>query len=282
MVSGFRRSAAGPNRLEGGWRALLRNWKRALALVFGVSPGVYNEGMAETQRTGQQNDSEGPVKKRPRGRPFTKNDSRLRQNLEAARRTGSTMSTGMIMGIVEEEAAQGAVPAGDGVPQQLADMRHVYERPAREDRTPGQKTCRKWLKDDLPGFMARKTGLEAKLLASGGRPSPPALGVGADLLAALGKDVVVLAVEQEDGCCNLLLHLDERKWGPASGGVWVSALYWGIEGRAQCVEGALDIPAEDVVYLQEDGRPCGFDHLARWLRRALDELRARSAGRPPA
>lgn len=58
-----------------------------------------------------------------------------------------------------------AVPPPEGVPQQLADMRHVAERPSREDCTPGHRTCRKWLRSDLPGFMRAKSQLEAKLVA---------------------------------------------------------------------------------------------------------------------
>jgi hypothetical protein len=51
----------------------------------------------------------------------------------------------------------------EGIPEQLADMRWVYAHPAREDRTQGHKLCRKWMNADLPGFMARKTSLEAKI-----------------------------------------------------------------------------------------------------------------------
>ena len=51
----------------------------------------------------------------------------------------------------------------EGIPEQLADMRWVYAHPAREDRTQGHKLCRKWMTADLPGFMARKTSLEAKV-----------------------------------------------------------------------------------------------------------------------
>jgi hypothetical protein len=49
-----------------------------------------------------------------------------------------------------------------GILQQLRDMQHVYSRPASEDRTPGQKTCRRWMKSDLPRFMACKNRLEEK------------------------------------------------------------------------------------------------------------------------
>jgi hypothetical protein len=41
-------------------------------------------------------------------------------------------------------------------------MQHVYARPADDDRTPGQKICRKWMKSDLPKFMAAKIRLEEK------------------------------------------------------------------------------------------------------------------------
>jgi hypothetical protein len=55
-------------------------------------------------------------------------------------------------------------PSGtEGIPQQLADMRWVYAHAAREDRTPGHKLCRKWLKADLADFMPRKSSLEAKV-----------------------------------------------------------------------------------------------------------------------
>lgn len=62
----------------------------------------------------------------------------------------------------QEEPPPTAPP--DGVPQQLLDMRHVTERPSREDRTPGQRTCRKWLRTDVSGFMRAKSQLEAKLV----------------------------------------------------------------------------------------------------------------------
>jgi hypothetical protein len=57
----------------------------------------------------------------------------------------------------------------EAIPEQLADMRWVYAHPAREDCTQGHKVCRKWMDADLPGFMARKSGMEAKLPASGGK-----------------------------------------------------------------------------------------------------------------
>jgi hypothetical protein len=69
-----------------------------------------------------------------------------------------------------EVGAPDQAPADEeGIPQQLADMRWVCARPASEDRTQGQKVCRKWLRTDISGFMARKSSMEAKLMASGGR-----------------------------------------------------------------------------------------------------------------
>jgi hypothetical protein len=60
------------------------------------------------------------------------------------------------------QSAADATALTEGIPQQLADMRFVYSHPAREDRTQGHKVCRRWLKADSPGFMARKSALEAK------------------------------------------------------------------------------------------------------------------------
>jgi hypothetical protein len=56
----------------------------------------------------------------------------------------------------------GSSGADGGIAQQLRDMQHAYSRPASEDRTPGQKTCRKWMKSDLTKFMACKNRLEEK------------------------------------------------------------------------------------------------------------------------
>jgi hypothetical protein len=50
-------------------------------------------------------------------------------------------------------------------------MRHVYTRPKSEDRTQGQRILRKWLDQDVPGFMKAKSQLEAKLLASQQAPT---------------------------------------------------------------------------------------------------------------
>src|SRR5262249_53907680 len=51
-------------------------------------------------------------------------------------------------------------------PDHLADMRPAYPRPRRRDRRQGQRIRRKWLDQDVPGFMKAKSQLEAKLLAS--------------------------------------------------------------------------------------------------------------------
>jgi hypothetical protein len=57
--------------------------------------------------------------------------------------------------------------SGGAIPQQLADMRHVYSRPDSEDRTQGQRVMRGWLKDNPSVFLAAKTRLEEKLLEAG-------------------------------------------------------------------------------------------------------------------
>jgi hypothetical protein len=65
-------------------------------------------------------------------------------------------------GVTPQQADDGPADS-KGIPEQLEDMRWVYAHPAREDRTQGHKLCRKWMNADLPGFMARKTSLEAKV-----------------------------------------------------------------------------------------------------------------------
>src|SRR5262249_5307744 len=106
---------------------------------------------------------EKPAKRgRGPGRPFVKNDPRI----PAVR--------ARMMGTQEpapEPEGGVAAPTDDGVPQQLAGGRWVYERPAKDDRTQGHKNCRRWMKADIKGFMAQKSQLEAKLLARPpGRP----------------------------------------------------------------------------------------------------------------
>lgn len=63
-------------------------------------------------------------------------------------------------------------PLPEGVSQELADMRWVYENPGNLDRTQGQRTCRKWLKDDVRGFMAEKARREAQLVELKGDVGP--------------------------------------------------------------------------------------------------------------
>src|SRR6516225_1797580 len=61
------------------------------------------------------------------------------------------------------EGAGDEAPGGErGLAQQLADMRWVYAHPASADRTPGQRTCRRWMRTDLAGFMRLKSRLEEK------------------------------------------------------------------------------------------------------------------------
>jgi hypothetical protein len=84
--------------------------------------------------------------------------------ISAGRRRGVTLgSRAMQPGEATPQLTCEGPADTEGVPRQLADMRWVYAHPACEDRTPGHKLCRKWLKADLPGFMARKSSLEAKV-----------------------------------------------------------------------------------------------------------------------
>ena len=102
-----------------------------------------------------------------------------------------------------EAEGAGAEPAGDGAPQQLADMRWVYERPASQDRTQGHKTCRKWLKSDVKGFMAHKSRLEGKLLARGDQAARRAREEGSGGVAAPSPGLVVEPMYKPLPICSL-------------------------------------------------------------------------------
>src|SRR5690349_4064208 len=82
------------------------------------------------------------------GRPFTKNDPRLRQNREPG------------------------APVEGSDASLYEDMRHARTRPRSEDRTEGQRDCRRWKQNDSKGFLARYAYLEKAALAAGGRPRP--------------------------------------------------------------------------------------------------------------
>lgn len=94
-----------------------------------------------------------PAGSEPGGR-FVKNDPRIRQNLEAARK---------------EEPKEEPPEEERGIPDQLRDMRHVINHAPYLDKRHGQKACRAWFKADMKGFMAQKSRLEAEFLASKGK-----------------------------------------------------------------------------------------------------------------
>lgn len=102
----------------------------------------------------------------------------------------------------EREAAEaaeidpGPLEGEELIPDGLREMLHVYRRPARADVTGPQKKCRKWMDDDVKGFMAAKAKLEeAWILASGKR----------------GGGVKEEADESEERCLGLLRELLEKR-----------------------------------------------------------------------
>lgn len=54
----------------------------------------------------------------------------------------------------------------DGVPQQLAEMRHVLVHRAAAGEAESVKAIRRWLKEDIKAFMGAKTKLEDAVIAS--------------------------------------------------------------------------------------------------------------------
>src|SRR5262249_25252564 len=73
------------------------------------------------------------------------------------------------------------------VPELLRDMRTVRRQDESKDRTPGQRECRAWLKEDRKGFLGHLSKLEVAYAESrgaegaGARPEPPAPDKGLDL-----------------------------------------------------------------------------------------------------
>jgi len=56
----------------------------------------------------------------------------------------------------------------------LADMRRVYAQPESKDRTPGERQCRAWLREDCKGFMSRLADLEKAHAAVAPKEGKPA------------------------------------------------------------------------------------------------------------
>jgi hypothetical protein len=120
----------------------------------------------------KQKSDQAKRRKRVRGKPFTKGDPRIAPlRRKAMEENGELAPAGA--GTATPTSQSEGVPGGDdGVPQQLLDMRHVYARPASEDKTPGHRTCRAWMKKDPARFMAKKSDLEEAVLARPGPDNP--------------------------------------------------------------------------------------------------------------
>jgi hypothetical protein len=59
-------------------------------------------------------------------------------------------------------------------PRLLADMRRVYAQDESKDRTPGERRCRAWLKEDCKGFMSRLADLVKAHAAAAPKEGKPA------------------------------------------------------------------------------------------------------------
>jgi hypothetical protein len=87
------------------------------------------------------------VRRRGKGRPFTKGDPRIRQLRPKE---------------VQERDAAAAVGPAEEEPTLLGAMRHVFTRPQREDRTEQHRFCRTWMRENAHGFGSKLADLEAK------------------------------------------------------------------------------------------------------------------------
>ena len=158
-------------------------------------------------------------------------------------------------------AARPAAGAGDeapggkqGLAQQLADMRWVYAHPASADRTPGQRTCRRWMRTDLARFMRLKSRLEEKHAGDG-----------------------------EDEDYPIRVRLDERHGNPAYDHDEMVSVLIGIEGTDRAFE--LYLTLDEWGALRQSARDAGL-RMGDWIITALRAGAARdmaaAAARPPA
>ena len=153
------------------------------------------------------------------------------------------------------EGAGDEAPGGErGLAQQLADMRWVYAHPASADRTPGQRTCRRWMRTDLARFMRLKSRLEEKH-----------------------------AGDAEDEEHTLRVQLDERHGNPAYDHDEMVSVLIGIEGTDKAFEFYLTLDEWDTY--RQSARDAGLrmgDWIitARQAGAARDMAAAAAAGRP--
>ena len=159
-------------------------------------------------------------------------------------------------------AARPASGAGDqapegeqGLAQQLADMRWVYAHPASADRTPGQRTCRRWMRTDLARFMRLKSRLEEKHAGDG-----------------------------EDEDYPIRVRLDERHGNPAYDPDEMVSVLIGIEGTNKAWE--LYLTPDEWDTWRQSARDAGL-RMGEWIMTglraaALAVATAAAAARPPA
>jgi hypothetical protein len=113
------------------------------------------------QQTNQQDGSESPTLKKVYGKPFTKGDARIKQNMERA----------------EREAAGGngdAAVSADVKATLLEDMRHVRCYSKAFDRTPAQRDVRRWKERDIRSFLTTLADLEKTFVRQGEKPAEQA------------------------------------------------------------------------------------------------------------
>jgi hypothetical protein len=138
----------------------------------------------------------------------------------------------------------------EAIPEQLADMRWVYAHPAREDRTQGHKVCRKWMDADLPGFMARKSSLEAKA------PLP----------------------RTHDDDYPIRLQLDNRRSDPTMNHGEMFSILILVEGADEAIE--LYLTLEEWAAWRDDARDAGF-HMGDWLMQLARRHALQTLAGPP-
>jgi hypothetical protein len=130
------------------------------------------------------------------------------------------------------------------------------------------------MKKDLSGFMNRKSALEAKVLVSQARPSPPLpvlFGSNPVPPATYQQDVVSLGFLVGDSEHEIRLTLDSRRRDPAYQNKDLRPLYVAV---GSCNETDTEVfellfTADQYDYCQEQARAAGLDFW-EWIMRRCE------------
>jgi hypothetical protein len=144
--------------------------------------------------------NQSPKKRRARGRPFVKNDARIKQNIEAARNGPIELPPPVFSDATLYE-----------------DMKHVRQVDSRYDRTESQRDARRWKKENLREFLKTFADLEKAHLLE--QAEAQRATVSRDTVEVdVGSEKVLALIESMIGKARKAAGVDDDS-GASSGGV---------------------------------------------------------------